>query len=430
MKRTESDMPPGDDAPVMADREEGDFVLVPLEVPVDTIIRETFAPVIRVDHNGTLMEVNEHGRPILAILGCDIGQRAPDFITQQIPGVLISGCAINEIIESRGKRLTLTISTLDDRFMRLLPGPESANRVLVLVDRPGTESPALRMLPMALYTSTRDRWYGDSWISSGIEELTGFSPSRFTSGAGFWMSRIHPVDRPMVMKDLGRLEAAGRTCMEYRFQCADGIYRWIADHIELPPGLTTVFGMMVDIDIRKRNELDSQDRSEFLEMLLDNASHGVVVLDKDARPLYMNPWFAGRFGYRREDWLRGLCRLRFHPDDSKAGQDALSNAEAGIPAQCMVRIGNRDGNWRCIRLLMSPLAWRGKKLALCTASDMPAEGWAKTEQDSHVKTDVHEHIRVALADPATCISGKAVGDGIRGRLRETLKALHGESRSI
>jgi hypothetical protein len=51
----------------MADMQDGDFVLVPLEVPADAILKETFAPVLRVDRNGTLREVNEHGRPILAI---------------------------------------------------------------------------------------------------------------------------------------------------------------------------------------------------------------------------------------------------------------------------------------------------------------------------------------------------------------------------
>jgi len=413
--------PPADDHPIEADMRDGDSILAPMVDFSDTILRESPAPAIRVDQNGMLMEANEQGRSILAMLGYDKGRRAPDRITRQIPGVLLSGCARNVKIKTHGQHLTLTITTLDDRTMGLMPRKDAANPVLVLVDRPKTESPALQMLPMALYTSTRDRRHGDCWISSGVAGLTGFSPSRFTSDAGFWMSRIHPVDRPGVIEDLKKLEAARRASTEYRFKCADGVYRWMADQMELPPG-ATVFGMMHDIDIRKRDELAIQKRNDLLGMLLDEVSPGAVVLDKKGLPLYMNPRFAAGLGFSREDFLGGQCRLRFHPDDSSAGLEALSNAVLGTPAQCMVRVGLKDGGWRQVRFVMSPLAWNGRKLALCTASDMMPEGWTQTGQNPPVRTDVYEHIPFAVADPATGVSASALGAIIRGRLGEKGKA--------
>jgi len=188
--------------------------------------------------------------------------------------------------------------------------------------------------------------------------------------------------------------------------------------------------MMQDNDVRKRNELAIQDHNEYLEMLLDDPSHGVVVWEKKARPLYMNPWFAGMFGYSRKDWLKGQCRLRFHPDDSTAGQNALTNAVAGIPARCVVRVGKRDGSWRHIQMWVSPLAWRGKKLVLCTASDIAAEGMANMEQGARARTSIRVHNPGSMADPASCVSGNALMAAISGRLGEKRKTLPEESRSI
>jgi PAS domain S-box-containing protein len=285
------------------------------------------------------------------------------------------------------------------------------------------EASALRALPVAIYSSFRERERGETWISPGVEELTGFPPSRFTSGARFWVSRIHPDDRPQVARELMDLGKTRRSSMEYRFHCADGVYRWMADLIVLPPGLAMTFGMMQDMDRKKKDELATGDCREFLGLLVDGASHGVMVLDKDHNMLFMNPRFAARLGHVDGDWVKKQIKLRFHPGDSGTGGEAISRALEGIPGQCRVRIANKDDTWRHVRLFMSPLAWRGRKLVMCVAGDTSEEERTEQEQMAFIKKGVEELIRGAAAALAPGISGEEAMDRIRSRLGERGKAL-------
>ena len=318
------------------------------------------ATVLRVDRNGIVLEANETGRSLLEILGREMGERLPDYITQLIPGILLSGISEKAVFECGGAPLAFTIALSDAPEVERLIRSDSPRRALVLVDSPESEASLLHALPVALYTSRKAREFGESWMSPGVQELTGFPPSQFTSSPRFWISRIHPKDRPGVLRELGGLADRGKASLEYRFQCAGGTYKWIMDQVVLVPGVMEVFGIMQDIDSRKLCERGLRDSNEFLEMLVDGEAHGVMVLDEDKNILFISPHFARKLGQRASHWVKKRTKIVFHPKDTRTGQATFSEALKGVPGQCTVRIRNLNLTYRNVHLFLSPLNWRGK----------------------------------------------------------------------
>jgi PAS domain S-box-containing protein len=114
-------------------------------------------------------------------------------------------------------------------------------------------------LPGAVYVAAfgkEGRW---TFVSSGIETLTGFPPHRFIDDPGFWWSRLHPDDRDRVL----RLEAeshnsGGRFVADYRFLAAKGSTVWVRDDaaVVLSTEQPLLQGVMFDITPEKRAETE------------------------------------------------------------------------------------------------------------------------------------------------------------------------------
>lgn len=91
----------------------------------------------------------------------------------------------------------------------------------------------LEFLPIVSYTCNADENYKITFVSNRVKEITGYTPSQFTGNPYFWQERIHPEDRENVLKKLKAVTKKGTHKVEYRFQTADGSYRWISDHRRL-----------------------------------------------------------------------------------------------------------------------------------------------------------------------------------------------------
>ena len=72
-----------------------------------------------------------------------------------------------------------------------------------------------------------------SFVSENVRSWFGYDPEEFVRSPDFWMSRVHPEDKAGM---LSRLQALGREepgSISYRFQHADGTWRWVEDHMNL-----------------------------------------------------------------------------------------------------------------------------------------------------------------------------------------------------
>lgn len=110
-----------------------------------------------------------------------------------------------------------------------------------------------------------------TFISENVRDLLGYEPGDYLAGPEFWLERLHPDDRDRVLAEFPRLLADGHNVIEYRFQHANGTYRWVRDEQRLlrdPGGQPVeVVESWSDITERKEAELALQKQTAFVELL-------------------------------------------------------------------------------------------------------------------------------------------------------------------
>ncbi len=115
----------------------------------------------------------------------------------------------------------------------------------------------LESLPVACFISEADGNYGAIYVTENIKNITSFLPEDFTSKSSFWADRIHPEDAPVIFEGLKKLSEKRYHEHQYRWQVADGSYKWFYESlrlIESPEGKHHCVGMMQDITERKKAE--------------------------------------------------------------------------------------------------------------------------------------------------------------------------------
>lgn len=385
------------------------------------------APVFRVDRNGILLSVNGPGRPLLKLLGRELGERLPDYLSQLIPGVLLSGSSERAVVKFKGAPLTFTVAMSDGPEAERFIEAEPRRGVLVTVEEKDSESSVLLSLPVALYMARTTGHFEGVWLSPGVQALTGFSPSQFIKQPGLWVSRIHEEDRPMVLKQLSGLKEKGNISVEYRLQCADGAFKWILNQAVLVPGENKMFGIMQDIDARKRCEAGLRQSNDFLEMMVAGAAHGVMVLDEHRNLVFLNPSLAGKLGLRTKDWVKGRAKIEFHPKDNETGLETFSRAVGGLPGQCEARVRTSGGDHIYFQLCLSPMEWRGKRLVFGIASDISQRKRAETRRMAVARNGLRELVSAAISALAPGLPREEALGRIKRKLgsrgRELLKGL-------
>ena len=91
----------------------------------------------------------------------------------------------------------------------------------------------LEFLPIVSYTCNADENLTITFVSNRIKEITGYTPDQFTQNPYFWQEHIHSDEQKEILKELKSATHKGTHQFEYRFQTADGSYRWFSDHRRL-----------------------------------------------------------------------------------------------------------------------------------------------------------------------------------------------------
>jgi PAS domain S-box-containing protein len=119
----------------------------------------------------------------------------------------------------------------------------------------------IQSLPMVLYLEAyeaADRV--PHYVGGDFEAITGFAFDDVASQPNLWFDRLHPDDRDRTIAAIEARRKSGRSSIEYRWQCADGIYKHFLDQAVL---LKDADGRPVEFagtltDISEQRSLESQ----------------------------------------------------------------------------------------------------------------------------------------------------------------------------
>ena len=121
-----------------------------------------------------------------------------------------------------------------------------------------------------LYSCQTSGNFPTTFMTEGVQSLTGYLPDEFTSDTNFWLDCIHPGDRERILADLQQLFESGLSILEYRFRCKDGDYIWIQDGLQLivDTAGNPVEGVGYWLDITTRKQAQISLESQFQQAIL------------------------------------------------------------------------------------------------------------------------------------------------------------------
>ncbi len=147
--------------------------------------------------------------------------------------------------------VTLSLDRLRARDMTAIHASETRYRELV------------ERVPAVVYTA--DLGVEGAWryVSPRVEAWLGFAASDWTQVPGFWLSRVHPDDRELVVADEVETSAGppGRTSLiEYRMIDRGGQTRWVRDEATViaPEDGSPAHWSGFLVDITERKVLEDQ----------------------------------------------------------------------------------------------------------------------------------------------------------------------------
>lgn len=165
----------------------------------------------------------------------------------------------------------------------------------------------MRALPVVIYSAKASEDFGALWVSDNIELVSGFPGSSFLNQLGLWATRLHPDDRERVLQEFEKISDVGALHIEYRWQVADGSYRWFLDRALLQTtsdgSSKEILGLWLDITERKATDERLREVNDRLTALVHASPVGIVILDAEGLCRLWNPAAEKIYGWREEEVL-------------------------------------------------------------------------------------------------------------------------------
>jgi PAS domain S-box-containing protein len=236
------------------------------------------------------------------------------------------------------------------------PGSERRDRALN--EHLRRQEAWIHALPVTLHrTALHGGESGRMWFSANVEGLTGFPAARFAEpeGVAFYAGRVHPDDRGVFAAAFQHFFVRPVATNEYRWQHADGSYRWLLSQAVLLRSdkgePSEAIGSLLDITERKQAE-EELAKSELRHRLVTQVTHDAI-WDWDLRSdaVRWNDAVHTLFGYAPDEvgldctwWAE-----RIHPNDRERVVASIQHAiEYGSEWRDAYRFLRRDGRYALI----------------------------------------------------------------------------------
>jgi len=204
----------------------------------------------------------------------------------------------------------------------------------------------LKHLPIVPYTAEAEGDFKATYINQSVTAITGYVPEDFTANPSFWADHIHPEDKPFVFENMNKVVEQGTQEMEYRWQVAEGSYKWFSDIARLVKKSDNshyIVGAWHDITKRQQMKKALHESKKRYSSIIEVANEGIWFIDSNNLTTFVNQNMAKMLGYSEAE-MRGKSLFLFM--DDKWHQQAEHNVERrrqGIPEQHDFKFQRKDG---------------------------------------------------------------------------------------
>ncbi|MCU0291099.1 MAG: PAS domain S-box protein [Thermoanaerobaculaceae bacterium] len=216
----------------------------------------------------------------------------------------------------------------------------------------------LAALPVAVYAAEVPGDLDATWMSTSVERFTGFPAERFMAEPHFWSARLHPDDRDETITSYRKELEAGEALVEYRWQVADGSFRWFSDHavcVARSDPAMHVIGVITDISERRRAEQALRESEEKYRDLVEKIGEAIFTVDADGTLTFISAAARHIIGFEPAE-LVGRHFSRFiHPDDLPGLVESFERTIRGELHPSEYRVVHKSGGTRWVRSSSQPM---------------------------------------------------------------------------
>jgi PAS domain S-box-containing protein len=200
----------------------------------------------------------------------------------------------------------------------------------------------IRHSPAVAFLWKAEAGWPVEYVSDNVSQL-GFEADALLSGQLEYAKMIHPDDLPRVTDEVVRHTKEGPDTLsqEYRLIKPDGTVIWIYDQTwirrDFYGEVTHYQGIVLDITERKNVERELMR----IRTAIDDASDGVMLTDRQGRPVYCNQAFQFLSGYTLEHLQQENFQVLF--ENRERFHDCYSAIQEGRNWHGELILLNRDG---------------------------------------------------------------------------------------
>ncbi len=188
-----------------------------------------------------------------------------------------------------------------------------------------------------------------SFVNDRLVQVLGYTHEEIPTLKEWWpLAYPDPNYRQWVMETWGRaVERASREGgdiepIEYQVTCKDGTVRTV-----VISGILfeeNVLVTVLDVTERKRAERALRESEERYRHLVESATEGVWVIDRDSRTTFVNAPIARMLGYSREEMVGRIVTDFMLPEDRQGHNDMVQNRMRGVNSQYDRRFVCKNGH--------------------------------------------------------------------------------------
>ncbi len=204
----------------------------------------------------------------------------------------------------------------------------------------------LENIPIVPYTAEAEGDFKATYINQSVTAITGYVPEDFTANPSFWADHIHPEDKPFVFENMNKVVEQGRQEMEYRWQVAEGAYKWFSDIARLVKNSDNshyIVGAWHDITKRKLIKKALDESNKRYRNIIEVANEGIWFIDANNITTFVNKNMAKMLGYSEAGML-GKSLFMFMDDKwHQQAEQNIKRRRQGIPEQHDFKFQRKDG---------------------------------------------------------------------------------------
>lgn len=172
-------------------------------------------------------------------------------------------------------------------------------------------------IPGVVYLCLNDERYTMTFISEGVNQLTGYSREDFLADRKSFVDLFHPDDAPKIAPEVDKAVAANEPFeLDYRIKHADGSWRWIHEvgvGVSRNGKVEYLEGFLTDVTERMKWSQELLHQKEYLRQVIDLDPNLIFAKDRNGVFTLVNRSLAQVYGTTVEN-LEGKTDADFNPN--------------------------------------------------------------------------------------------------------------------